>query len=88
VQVRNGVHPSRVYLEEVSNDSVGRVITTEIDIAPPPPARPVVENSAYSIWSINLTDPTALYGIGAEINGVKYSTTDLHRFIEFPACST
>ncbi|KAJ7895398.1 heme peroxidase [Mycena leptocephala] len=37
VAVRNGVHPSRVYLEEVSNDSVGRVITTEIDIAPPPP---------------------------------------------------
>jgi hypothetical protein len=64
------------------------VITTGIDITLPPPTRPVVANSAYSIESINFIDPTALYGIGAEINGVKYSTTDLHRFIEFPTCST
>ncbi|KAJ6616379.1 heme peroxidase [Mycena sp. CBHHK59/15] len=86
VAVRNGLNPTRVYLEHVTSDSVGRLVIVEIDIAPP--AQPIAANSVYSMWSMNLTDPIALYSIGAEINGVKFSTTDQHSFIDFPLCPT
>ncbi|KAJ7447506.1 heme peroxidase [Mycena galericulata] len=85
-QVRNGVNPTRVYLEEVTTDRVSRPIIVEIDITPP--AEPVAANSAYSLWSINLTDPNTFYSIGAEIDGVQYSTNDQHTFNEFPICPT
>ncbi|KAF7340537.1 Peroxidase [Mycena sanguinolenta] len=86
VAVRNGVNPTRVYLEQTTTDSVGRIVVTEIDISPP--SQPVILNSAYSIWSINVTDPTRPYGIGAEIEGVKYSSAEVHSFIVFPLCPT
>ncbi|KAJ7314240.1 hypothetical protein DFH08DRAFT_821597 [Mycena albidolilacea] len=77
VAIRNGLSPTCVYLEQISTDSVDRVFTTEIDIAPP--SQPVAINSAYSLWNINLPVPDMLYAIGTEVDGVKYSTTDLHR---------
>ncbi|KAK7018121.1 peroxidase [Favolaschia claudopus] len=85
VAVRNGVNPTRVYLEEISADDTQKVTVTEIDISPP--TSPVFGHSGYSLWSINLTNPTTVYSIGAEIEGVKYSTTDEHLLIEFPLCS-
>ncbi|KAF7342606.1 Peroxidase [Mycena sanguinolenta] len=87
VAVWNGVNPTRVFLQEitVTTDSVQRIVVTELDILPP--AEPVPANSAYSIWSINVTDVGANYGIGAEIDGVKYPVTDPHSFT-FPLCQT
>ncbi|KAJ7617347.1 heme peroxidase [Roridomyces roridus] len=84
VAVRNGVNVTRLYLEEMTTDNVGRPIVVELDITPP--ASPVAANPAYTVWSMNLTDPNALYGIGAQIGGVNYSTTDQHRFVEFEVC--
>ncbi|KAJ7920561.1 heme peroxidase [Mycena leptocephala] len=52
VAVRNGVNPSRVYLEQINIDSVQRRSITEIDITPP--SQSVAANSAYLLWSMNL----------------------------------
>ncbi|KAF7362149.1 Peroxidase [Mycena venus] len=71
IAVRNGVNPSRIYLEHATTDSTGRPTVIETDIAPP--TQPIAANSAYSIWSHNLTD-NLFYTIGAEINGAKIST--------------
>ncbi|KAF8170340.1 heme peroxidase [Mycena galopus ATCC 62051] len=71
VAVRNGVNPTRIFLEHVSTDNIGHPIVTQTDIAPP--TQSVAANSVYSIWSHNLTD-NLLYTIGAEINGVNIST--------------
>ncbi|KAF7337433.1 Peroxidase [Mycena sanguinolenta] len=84
VAVRNGVNPTRVYLEQSITDSVQRVSVSEIDIVPP--SEPIAANAAYSLWSINITEATTSYGIGAEIDGVKYSTTDTHVMVLFPPC--
>ncbi|KAJ6574935.1 heme peroxidase [Mycena capillaripes] len=71
VAVRNGVNPSRIFLEHVTADSTGAISVTETDIPPPP--EPVAGNAIYSIWSLNLTNN--LYtSLGAEIDGVKIST--------------
>ncbi|KAF8129452.1 hypothetical protein K438DRAFT_1999855 [Mycena galopus ATCC 62051] len=86
VAVPNDVNPTRIYLEELVTDSIQRVSVVEIDITPP--SQPIAVNSAYSLWSINLTAQITFYGIAAEIDGVKYSTTDTHAFIEFPLCPT
>ncbi|KAK7018135.1 hypothetical protein R3P38DRAFT_2405926, partial [Favolaschia claudopus] len=86
VAVRNGVNPTRVYLEEISTDDTQKVTVTEIDIISPPTSAVFGDSAYYALWSINLTDPTTVYSIGAEIGGVKYSTTDEHLFIEFPLC--
>ncbi|KAJ7744575.1 heme peroxidase [Mycena metata] len=81
VAVRNGVHPTRVYLEQVVTDSVQRISITEIDMTPP--LQPIAVNSAYSLWSMNLTDQDMTFTIGAEIHGIKYSTTEPLSFLEF-----
>ncbi|KAJ7731829.1 heme peroxidase [Mycena maculata] len=88
VAVRNGVHPTRVYLEQKSLDSVQRPIIIEIDIAPP--VKPPPANAVYSIWRLPLNGSVLNaflpYTIGAEIDGVKYSTNDEHMVIDFPPC--
>ncbi|KAJ7339973.1 putative L-ascorbate oxidase [Mycena albidolilacea] len=87
VAVRNGVNPSRVYLEQINIDSVLRRSITEIDITPP--SQLVAANSAYSLWSMNnLTDPSISFTIGAEIDGIKYSTTDPLHLFDFAPCPT
>jgi hypothetical protein len=78
------VNPTRVYLEQISTDSVQRDVVTEIDIIAP--TQPVVANSAYVLWSMNLTDQSLEFTVGAEIDGVKYSTTNVLSFEEFPPC--
>ncbi|KAJ6471466.1 putative L-ascorbate oxidase [Mycena sanguinolenta] len=85
IAVRNGVNPTRVYLESITRDSVQRVVVTEIDLTPP--TNPVVVNSAYVLWSMDLTDQSLEFTLGAEIDGVKYSTLNVLSFEEFPPCS-
>jgi hypothetical protein len=79
--VRNGLNPTRVYLERDAPDSVGRQIVLESEISPP--VQPVQANSTYSIWSIAINDTNA-YNIGAEVDGVKISLTDKHALDDFP----
>ncbi|KAF7330709.1 Peroxidase [Mycena sanguinolenta] len=86
VAVRNGVSPTRVYLEQSITDSVQRVSVSMSEIDIMPPSEPVAANAAYSLWSINITEETTSYGIGAEIDGVKYSMTDMHVMVLFPPC--
>ncbi|KAJ6458019.1 hypothetical protein C8R45DRAFT_1184190 [Mycena sanguinolenta] len=86
VAVRNDANVTRVYLEKTVTDSVGRISVTQIDIAQP--AVPVPANLAYSLWSINLTNPSTLYNIGAEIDGVQYSTPEQHSVVQSARCST
>ncbi|KAJ7509030.1 heme peroxidase [Mycena galericulata] len=88
IAVRNGVHPTRVYLETVTRDSVDRPVVVETDIAPP--TKPVALNSAYSLWAANMTSANAsfLFTIGAEIDGVKYSTANIPLLLDFPLCAT
>ncbi|KAJ6484253.1 hypothetical protein C8R45DRAFT_1099388 [Mycena sanguinolenta] len=85
IAVRNGVNPTRLYLESITRDSVQRVVVTEIDLTPP--VNPVVVKSAYVLWSLNLTDQSLEFTLGAEIDGVKYSTLNVLNFEEFPPCS-
>ncbi|KAF7351640.1 Peroxidase [Mycena sanguinolenta] len=85
VAVRNGVNATRVYLEQITTDTLQRVVVVEIDI--PPPSQPVAINSAYSLWSVNVTNPNVGYAIGAEIDGIKYSTTIAYGVTAFPSCS-
>ncbi|KAJ6495222.1 heme peroxidase [Mycena sanguinolenta] len=86
VAVRNDANVTRVYLEQTVTDSVGRISVTQIDIAQP--AVPVPANLAYSLWSINLPNPSTLYNIGAEIDGVQYSTPEQHSVAQSARCST
>ncbi|KAJ6450911.1 heme peroxidase [Mycena sanguinolenta] len=88
IAVRNGVNPTRVFLQEITTDSVQRTVVAELDISPP--SIPVAANSAYSLWStmMNVTGMGANYGIGAEIDGVKYVAPNLHVFATLPLCPT
>ncbi|KAF8153643.1 hypothetical protein K438DRAFT_1987444 [Mycena galopus ATCC 62051] len=85
VAVRNGVPLSRLYLEQEVQDSTQRISVVETEISRP--AHPVAANSAYSIWSINVTSFDG-FTIGAEIDGVKYSTTEQYNLFQLPLCST
>ncbi|KAJ7111057.1 heme peroxidase [Mycena epipterygia] len=73
VAVRNGLNPTRVFLERLEMDDVGRPIIVETDV--PRPDQPVPTSAGYSIWSINLNqsgrDAFAMYTVGAEVNGEK-----------------
>ncbi|KAJ6542186.1 heme peroxidase [Mycena vulgaris] len=86
IAVRNGLNPARVYLEHEEKDAVNRTFVVETKVTRP--AQPVAANSAYSIWSINLTDESELYTIGSEVYGVKFSTPDLHSLSDFVPCTT
>ncbi|KAJ6474385.1 heme peroxidase [Mycena vulgaris] len=90
VAVRNGVNPTRVYLEEDTFDDVPLSIVVETDI--PPPTQPIAPNPAYTIWSVqvsvNLTNPfdTIKYSVGAEIDGVKITDNGGHVLTDLPLC--
>jgi hypothetical protein len=84
LQVRNGVNPARVFLEQEVQDSVNRTVVKETDV--PPPAQPAAASaSSYSIWSIDLKD-TNRYTIGAEIDGAQFSTIDTHSLTDLAPC--
>ncbi|KAF7343082.1 Peroxidase [Mycena venus] len=86
VAVRRGINPARVYLESISVDNTSRPILSETDV--PRPSKPVAEDAAYYIWSLNITDSVGNdYSIGAEVGGIKFSTVDTHALADFPACS-
>jgi hypothetical protein len=82
--VRNGVKVTRVFLQETIDDSTRRPTVQETDI--PRPAQPLVANSAYSIWSLNLTQGNVPYTIGAEVDGVMFSSNDEHSLVDFAPC--
>ncbi|KAJ6578269.1 heme peroxidase [Mycena capillaripes] len=84
--VRNGLNVTRVYLEQEVKDSMDRTSVQETDIAAP--VQPVAAGTAYSLWSIDLSDENT-YTIGAEVDGVKYSTIDAHSLSGFglPLCA-
>ncbi|KAJ7263439.1 putative L-ascorbate oxidase [Mycena rebaudengoi] len=84
VAVRNGVNPKRVFLEQEARDDVDRLIVQETEVSRP--ARLAAVNFAYSLWSIDITDPTR-FTIGAEIDGVKISTTVTHGLFDFALCT-
>jgi hypothetical protein len=82
-QVRAGVNPSRVYLEEPSLDSItGLPTIVEIDLTP----QPVTANATYAIWRITKLPPFVSYTIGAEIDGVKVTRGLLTSAFEFGQC--
>ncbi|KAJ6528142.1 heme peroxidase [Mycena capillaripes] len=56
VAVRNGVNPTRLYLEQVTTDDIQRHIIVELDI--PPPAQPVAANPAYSKSWLEARNPS------------------------------
>ncbi|KAJ7280746.1 heme peroxidase [Mycena rebaudengoi] len=88
VGVRNGVEPTRLYAELQVRDETNRTIVQETDIKRP--AQPVVANSAYSVWSVELnddsTDQLAGFAIGAEIDGVTISTGVTHFLVALNPC--
>jgi hypothetical protein len=83
-QVRNGVNPTRMYLEAEKFDDVLRTIIVETDI--PPPTQPVAANAAYSLWSIVSSDAFGQYTIGAEIDGVKISLNNVLGLFSLSVC--
>ncbi|KAJ7453290.1 putative L-ascorbate oxidase [Mycena galericulata] len=89
VAVRNGVNLERLYVKPVTSDSIDRLFVVEIDI--PRPAKPVAINSAYSLWSLNLTNAFTLEFVdaylGAEIDGVKYTNT-IPSLFDLPPCAS
>ncbi|KAJ7823537.1 heme peroxidase [Mycena leptocephala] len=85
VAVRNGFNPTRVYLEQEVQDNVNRTSVEETDISPP--AQAVAAGNAYSLWSIH-TNNTKKFTIGAEVNGVKYSTIDGHSLKQLDPCTS
>ncbi|KAF7351670.1 Peroxidase [Mycena sanguinolenta] len=86
VAVRNDANLTRLYIENKTFDSANRIVIVEVDV--PRPAAPVAINSAYSLWSMNLTDQGVEFNLGAEIDGVKYSTAEAYDFEGFGTCST
>ncbi|KAJ7144352.1 heme peroxidase [Mycena epipterygia] len=87
VAVRNGLNPGRVYLEQTTQDDVGRPIVLETEI--PRPAHPLPTNAGYFIW-INLNNTGIIaWTVGAEVDGVKLVLNDgLHPLAGYPSCST
>ncbi|KAJ7685789.1 heme peroxidase [Mycena polygramma] len=91
IAVRNGLNPTRVFLEQEVKDAVDRTSVNETDITSPATGQGVAAGSgAYTLWSIDVNDGgEGSYTIGAEVGGVKYSTTDAHSLSDFdlPLCA-
>ncbi|KAJ7279357.1 heme peroxidase [Mycena rebaudengoi] len=91
IAVRNGFEPTRLFLEREVKDALNRTSVEETDI--PRPAQPVAAGSAYSLWSIELTDEGSdehpmTFTIGAEAEGVKISTLESPHNVQFlPPCA-
>jgi hypothetical protein len=80
--VRDGLNPTRVYLEQEVRDSVDRTTIVELDLTPP------VQTDAaagYSIWSVDLTGFEE-FSIGAEIDGEKVTRGPPTSLFGFSSC--
>ncbi|KAF7378212.1 Peroxidase [Mycena sanguinolenta] len=84
IAVRNGANVTRVFLEEEVKDSVGRITVVETDF--PRPASPSAATTAYSLWSLNMTQTSSTRTIGAEVDGIKMSTGRLAVLFDLPDC--
>ncbi|KAJ7267782.1 heme peroxidase [Mycena rebaudengoi] len=90
IAVRNGFEPTRLFLEREVKDATNHTTVEETDIARP--ATPVAAGSAYSLWSIEVTDDSnqedgKIFTIGAEAAGAKFSTIDTHNVRRLPPCT-
>ncbi|KAJ7110609.1 heme peroxidase [Mycena epipterygia] len=89
VAVRNGLNPTRVFLEQDTKDDIQRTIIVQTDIPPPPPAQPPPTGAGYSMWSITLNDTEGSWNVGAEVEGVKLVLNEAqHALFDFPPCAT
>ncbi|KAJ7312895.1 heme peroxidase [Mycena albidolilacea] len=80
--VRDGLNPTRVYLEQEVRDSVDRTTIVELDLTP------LVQTDAaagYSIWSVDLTGFEE-FSIGAEIDGEKVTRGPPTSLFGFSSC--
>ncbi|KAJ7658392.1 heme peroxidase [Mycena polygramma] len=85
VAVRRGAGVSRVYLEHAGRDGVQRPTIVEIEV--PAPGNVTNDDKAYTIWSLgNVTGAVASFTLGAEVGGVKYSTSNANFFFALPRC--
>ncbi|KAJ7658396.1 heme peroxidase [Mycena polygramma] len=97
VAVRRGAGVGRLFLEHAGRDGVQRPTIVEIDV-PAPNANSTSSNltanltdakssSVYEIWSLqNVTGAVASFTLGAEVDGVKYSTSNANFFFALPRC--
>ncbi|KAJ7658397.1 heme peroxidase [Mycena polygramma] len=86
VAVRKGAGVGRVYLEHAGRDGVQRPTVVEIDV-PAPGNVTKDDDKAYTIWSLgNVTGAVASFTLGAEVDGVKYSTSNANFFFALPRC--
>ncbi|KAJ7678175.1 heme peroxidase [Mycena polygramma] len=84
MDVRNDLNPSRVYLEEHTTDNTTAPIIVEHNI--PRPANESTD-SAYTLWSVDIPAKVAQYSIGAEVDGAKRTTSEVHFSNNLPLCA-
>ncbi|KAJ7186110.1 heme peroxidase [Mycena filopes] len=85
IAVRNDANPTRVFLELDVKDAVNRTSVKETDLVRPEQAISVGAGS-YSLWSIDLADSNK-YTIGAEIDGDRFSSIDVHSLGDLTLCA-
>ncbi|KAJ7290710.1 heme peroxidase [Mycena rebaudengoi] len=83
VAVRNGVNVTSVYIETEARDESGHVGVTETAFFSP---SGIAANSAYTIWTLNVGGSFDTRYVGAEIDGVKYSTALFTPLPALPSC--
>ncbi|KAJ7239707.1 heme peroxidase [Mycena rebaudengoi] len=90
IAVRNGVMPTRVYLETETRDSVDRPIVLEIEVPPPTQGAAASANGTeYSIWSVQIkgNQTSSMYTVGAEVDGVKGTRNGPQSIFFFSQCA-
>ncbi|KAJ7754580.1 heme peroxidase [Mycena metata] len=83
VAVRNGVNLTSLYIETEQRDNTGHVGVTETANFAPSGR---TANAAYSIWTVNLSGSPFTRYVGAEIDGVKFSTALVIPLPALPSC--
>ncbi|KAF7328171.1 Peroxidase [Mycena venus] len=90
IAVRNGVAPTRVYLEAQTRDNISRPIVLETDVPPPVPQGPTNATAPYAIWSVEVKgnfESFKTYNVGAEVGGVKATRIGQHSLSDFSPCA-
>ncbi|KAJ7339761.1 heme peroxidase [Mycena albidolilacea] len=89
IAVRNGVAPTRVYLESSLRDTTSAVRVEETDVPPPAALVPGNSTATYAIWSIQINETLArrTWTMGAEVNGVKGTRIGQFEVSDFGPCA-
>ncbi|KAJ7138643.1 heme peroxidase [Mycena filopes] len=86
IAVRKGTNLTSLYVETESSDPTGHVnVAQTAFFAPTGAAAP--KATAYAIWSLNLAGSADTRFVGAEIDGVKYSTALFTPLPALPSCT-